>query len=211
MPRLSSAVAPVRDAIRDRIVTSAIPPGQRLVERSLADDLGVSRVPVREALRQLVGDGFVAERPTGGMVARQYSDAEIDELVAVNAALESIVVRRWVDAAADVALGHLDDALDAAASALAEGDQDGIVRANADFHAALTQHAPHGIARELLASIGPRLRWLQRQHADGEAMHADHVELVAALRDRDADAAVALIGRHAVASRAAARNVGERP
>lgn len=60
--------------LRGLIVDGRLTPGQRLVERTLASELGLSRVPVREALQILVAEGFAAERPTGGVVVRQHAD-----------------------------------------------------------------------------------------------------------------------------------------
>lgn len=207
MPRPSTAVAEVRDRIRDRITSGAIAPDARLVERTLAEDLGVSRVPVREALRQLAVEGFVAERPTGGMVLRRYSAAEIDELVEVNAALEEILVRAWASDSDPAALKALIGALAGTDRALQDSDEAAAIRANADFHAALVDHGPAGTARELLASIGPRLRWLQQQHSDPSAIHAEHRALVAAIEAGRPDDAAALIRQHARTSRTAAHGV----
>lgn len=209
MPRPSTAVAEVRDRIRDRITSGAIAPDARLVERTLAEDLGVSRVPVREALRQLAVEGFVAERPTGGMVLRHYTAAEIDELVEVNAALEEILIRAWATDPDPTALKVLIHALADTDRALENSDAAGAIRANAAFHAALVEHGPAGVARELLASIGPRLRWLQQQHTDPAAIHAEHRELVAAIGAGRPHEAAALIRHHAGTSRRAAHEAVE--
>jgi DNA-binding GntR family transcriptional regulator len=70
----------VRDKIRRRIVDGRVPPGARLVERNLAAELGVSGVPVREALRDLVAEGYAVNRATRGIAVRSYPEPEIDEL-----------------------------------------------------------------------------------------------------------------------------------
>ena len=67
----------VRDRIRREIVSGAIVPGARLVERNLAAELGVSRVPVREALRDLVAEGYAVDRATRGIAVRDYPAADI--------------------------------------------------------------------------------------------------------------------------------------
>ena len=85
--------ATVRDRIRLRIVDGTIAPGARLVERNLAVELGVSRVPVREALRDLVAEGYAIDRATRGIAVRDYPAAEIDELFEIRAALEGVLLR----------------------------------------------------------------------------------------------------------------------
>lgn len=68
--------ATVRDRIRGRIVGGTVSTGARLVKRNLAVELGVSRVPVREALRDLVAEQYAVDRATRGIAVRDYPDAE---------------------------------------------------------------------------------------------------------------------------------------
>ena len=77
-------------------MSGAIVPGARLVERNLAAELGVSRVPVREALRDLVAEGYAVDRATRGIAVRDYPAAEIDELFEIREALEACCCAgRW--------------------------------------------------------------------------------------------------------------------
>jgi DNA-binding GntR family transcriptional regulator len=110
----------VREAIRTLVIDGELRPGDRLVERQLADRLGVSRVPVREALRELAHEGLAEQRPTRGMVVRQLDDEAIEELFEVRAALEAIVCRRVVDRATEEGLDRLDATVAQADAAIAE-------------------------------------------------------------------------------------------
>ena len=101
----------VREAIRELVIGGELRPGDRLVERQLADRLGVSRVPVREALRQLAHEGLVDERPTRGMVVRRLDDEDVEALFEVREALERILCRRVVATASDEGLDRLDAAV----------------------------------------------------------------------------------------------------
>jgi DNA-binding GntR family transcriptional regulator len=75
--------------IRSQIRGGLLPPGSRLVERSLCREMGMSRTPVREALRRLAAEGLVESRPHRGMMIPQLSDEELDEVFEVGLVLES--------------------------------------------------------------------------------------------------------------------------
>ena len=92
-------------------------PGARLVERHLAAELGVSRVPVREALRDLVAQGYAVNRATRGIAVRDYPESEVDELFEIRRALEALVIRRAADGLPAPALAGWRQALAQARSA----------------------------------------------------------------------------------------------
>lgn len=198
-----SARHAVREAVRALIIGAELRPGDRLVERALAERLGVSRVPVREALRELSHEGLIEQRPTGGMEVVRLGQDDIDSLFEVRGALEAIVCRRVAATATEVDLARLDDVVAATAAATARGDARAAVESNAAFHAVLTDLAGSRVLSAVVEPVAGRMKWLLSQHEDPVAMNEDHAAIAGALRRRDAAAAVRLCEEHLEASRLA--------
>jgi DNA-binding GntR family transcriptional regulator len=193
----------VTEALRQRIVSGELAPGTRVVERQVAEQLGVSRVPVREALRALEREGFVEERATRGMVVRRLDPDDVAMLFAVRESLEVVLSRRLVDVLDDDGLATLDGlVLEADAHARA-GRHAEAVSANAAFHAALVDLARSRVLSSIIEPVAGRMAWLLNQHTEPGAMVAEHRSLVEALRSRDADRAAAVFSAHLASSRAA--------
>ena len=200
----------VRESIRELVIAGELRPGDRLVERQLAERLGVSRVPVREALRQLAHEGFVEERPTRGMVVRRLDEADVETLFDVRASLEDLVCERIVTSATEADLDRVEELVTRAYDALARGDLQETVALNAAFHAALVEAAGSGVLAAVMEPVSGRMKWLLSQHDEPRAMTADHAAILRALRDRDAAAARRLCRDHLATSRAAARTAAVR-
>ncbi len=193
----------VCERIRERIVDGTYPAGSRLVERSIAGDLGVSRIPVREALQTLVREGFAVERDTGGTAVRTYEADEIDELFDVRAVLEGLLVEQLTSGPPGEGLAPLRTSLEAAQRCLDVGDLAGAVAANARFHEVMASLGQGPLVRQLLADLDQRMRWLLRQHTDPAAIHAEHRELVDAMESGTVDRAREVNERHLRTSRKA--------
>lgn len=192
----SGAHHEVINALRERIVGGELPPGARLVERTLAQELGVSRIPVREALNVLRGEGFVTAYPRRGMVVRALSDEDIEELFEVREALEVLVARCAAARATDAELDRLANVLEAEAAAepLPRGETDG--RYNQRFHDLLTAYAHNSFLASLMEPIEGRIHWLFRRSGQNEFFRQEHRAILDALRSRDADRAGAAALAH---------------
>ena len=173
----------VREAIRALIIEGELRPGDRLVERQLAARLAVSRVPVREALRQLAHEGLIEERPTRGMVVRRLDTEDIEALFEVRGALESIVCDRAVAAATDEGLQALDAVVERTTAALARSDRRAAVESNAAFHAVLVDLAGSPVLTAVMEPVAGRMKWLLSQHEDPATMNNDHAAIASALRE----------------------------
>lgn len=189
------------DVLRDLIVAGDLVPGQRLVERRLADWIGVSRVPVREALRRLVVEGFATERATGGVAVRDPSATEVAELLEVAHALDGVAVRRLLEAGTDLA--PLRTLLVRTRSAIDGGRTSDAVRFNAEFHLLLLDLAPAPTVRRTARPLRRVLGWALQQHPDPAPVHAEHVALVDALEAGDAARVDAVLQQHVRTSRTA--------
>ncbi|WP_028785496.1 GntR family transcriptional regulator [Terracoccus sp. 273MFTsu3.1] len=193
----------VTEALRGRIVSGELAPGARLVERQVAEQLGVSRVPVREALRALEREGFLEERPTRGMVVRRLDPDDVAMLFAVRESLEAVLSHRLVDVLDDDGLASLDDLVTRADAHARAGRQAEAIGANAAFHDALVDLAGSRVLSSIIEPVAGRMAWLLNQHTEPASMVAEHRAIVEALRSRDADRAAAVFRDHLASSRAA--------
>ena len=190
--------------LRERLLRGDLPVGRRLVEQQLAEEFETSRTPVREALRRLEGDGHIVRDRGGGMCPAAPSVKSMRELYEVRIALEELCARR---AASSGDRGRIEAierdwrALDAAwhdTRALPRGPD--FVYADEGFHRALAAASGNDVAESLLADLNDRIRVLRIYDFTTDdrigATIAEHLEIVACVLARDADAAAAFMRAH---------------
>ncbi|MGW1680330.1 GntR family transcriptional regulator [Saccharopolyspora sp. NPDC002376] len=193
--------------LRDEIVDGVRAPGSRLVERDLAAELGVSRLPVRDALRSLVAEGLVTPRPRSWAVVREFTASDVADLNEVRGAFEALTFKLAAQRRTKDGLARLREVVDAELAAARTGDEVRARRAAADFHEVVTSLAANELLNELDRVMSGRMRWLLGQHDDLTAIAEQHEGLYAAIADRDVARVEELIAEHLAAGQgmAAAR------
>ena len=188
------------DAIRDGILHGQYTEGEPLRQDALADELGVSRIPIREALRQLEAEGLVTFNPHRGAIVSSLSLEEIEEVFDLRASIESDLLRRAIPHLTAYQLDQADEVLDRYAVALRTGDVAKWGVLNWQFHASL--YAP--AARPVTMNIVQRLhqqsdRYLRMQlaltHGETRA-NEEHRAIAAAARAHDTKRACQLVRDH---------------
>lgn len=132
-----SAARRVYLCLRERIVEMALQPGERIVERDIAEEFGTSRTPVHEAVLRLADEGLVEVVPRSGTFVARIPLAALEEANLVRHALETAIVERAAARAGAADAVHLRAILDAQAAATAASDYRAFHRADEAFHAAL--------------------------------------------------------------------------
>jgi DNA-binding GntR family transcriptional regulator len=202
MPRLDNLTLRerVHDFLKGEILANRYPPGSELLEVPLSEELGVSRGPVREALRSLESEGLVAITPRRGAVVVSFTKRDFLEAYQVRETLEALGVRLAVPRLSEADLDDLDDRLDAMARLAAAGDVDGFFDVNAAFHEAFMEASENRkliqIYRRLMAQMGPYRRPSARLRGNVERSIAEHREILVAARARDVEGAVSLLMKH---------------
>jgi DNA-binding GntR family transcriptional regulator len=192
----------VCDAIRDRIASGVHRPGERLVEDRLADDLGVSRNPVREALRALEVEGYVELIPRRGAIVADLSPEVVAEIFEVRGALEALGARLAAQRAVPTQVRRLERLLDTAAQALERGDLHRLPDLNTRFHQLILDMGGNSLLGETMAPLRGRTQWIfSRTVGDRAAQSlAEHRGLADAIADGDADRAATLAAAHVAAA-----------
>lgn len=191
----------VREKIRTRIAEGEWAPGFRLVERDLADEFAVSRVPVREALRALESEGFVELLPRRGAVVRDLTRSVVADLFDIRQVLEGLCARLVAERVDEAGLARLAAVVDEGRRAVDAGDHSWAGSANTAFHETLLDLTGNPSLRAVLEPVTGRLRWLFRQTTDYQRVQAEHEQLHAAVVMRDAELAAAVALAHVRASR----------
>jgi DNA-binding GntR family transcriptional regulator len=185
----------VKSVLLQRILSGHYAPGDRLVEIRIAEELGVSQAPVREALRDLESVRFVESAPFRGARVRQVSDAELIEVYPIRAALEEVAVREAAKRmGGDVSA--LEAELDGMRRAKDVAEQ---VEHDARFHELIVEASGNGRLLEIWSSLQVETRTaitaLRMGLTPKEAADL-HEEIVNALRRRDARASARAIRNH---------------
>jgi DNA-binding GntR family transcriptional regulator len=194
----------VRDELRRRIINGQLPPGARLVETTIANELGVSRGPVRSAIRQLELEGFVVLSPRRGASVATISVAEALECYEVRAAVESLAAGRAAIRRNDDDLARLHAVLRAGQESLDQGRWEELSQLNNDFHVALAMASGNNELVWLMRQYSKRIAWMFARSAQRRGAQAwrEHAAIVAAVGDRDEVVAAELASDHIAASRA---------
>lgn len=187
----------VHRRILEELRQGRLAPGDRLRETELAGRFGVSRTPVREAIRRLEAEGIVAHVPRRGATVRRLSRAEIAELYEMRAVLEGTAARLAARAATDFELGDLEDLNRRFAAAEGAGEA---VRLNRLFHAALLDSARNRFLASSMRSLRNSLTMLgptTLSRADRtEKAAGEHAAVLMALEGRDGEAAEGAMRAH---------------
>jgi len=146
----------VRDRIREDILNGVYRPGDRLIEGKLSDDLGVSRIPIREALRELSAEGIVTIEPRRGASVAVLSDSQARNLAEVRAALEGLNARLAAMRRDEATIETLKDILQRGQEALAREDMAELKQLNTLFHEHLGTMAQNHVLTELTNSFRDR-------------------------------------------------------
>ncbi|RNL53051.1 GntR family transcriptional regulator [Arthrobacter oryzae] len=185
--------------IRELIIAGHYAPGVRLRERELSAELGVSRVPVREALQQLEGEGFVVTSPRRGAAVKQITLKDVNELFDVRLSLEVLAARL---AAQVVAAGNgssgLQELMDAAEDATARREHDTIPVLNTALHAEIVAMTGNSLLEASMKPLLGRMQWLftLTDSRDPHGQCVEHLGLCKAIYDGKPDLAGSLAYAH---------------
>lgn len=192
----------LRESIEEEIAMGKLLPGTRLDEVDLATRFGVSRTPIREALRLLLGEGLVETRPQRGAVVAQVSPQRLIEMFQVMAELEAMCARLAARRMSDAELAEIEAAHEACRGSAAARDADAYFYANERFHYAIYAASHNTFLFEQAASLQRRLRPYRRLQLRvrnrPQRSFEEHQAIVDALRDGDAERAVQSIRSHVV-------------
>jgi DNA-binding GntR family transcriptional regulator len=194
----------IADRLRRAIVTAKLRPGTVLVETALAEQMNVSRAPIREAIAILENDGLVETAAYKGKRVKPLTVREVEETWSLRQTFEVMAVRRILDRAADVApLWEPCHAMQAAAEA---GDREALIAADEAFHRTLIELSDHHLLLQSWNALYLRIHQImalrnRRDSDDLAEIAGNHPPIVRALEERDTRTAVRLISDHTRALR----------
>src|SRR4030043_247299 len=124
----------VYESLRKSILHGKMKPGQHLIEEQLADHVGISRTPVREALHKLERDELVTRLPKGGFAVREFTKEDVEEIFGIRSALESYAAYLATLHISPDKISILEKKIDELERVLDSGDDEKIVQLHTDFH-----------------------------------------------------------------------------
>jgi DNA-binding GntR family transcriptional regulator len=209
------AIAPLDDvstfkdrayaALKDVIVSLDVYDGPnevRLDERRLAQDLGVSRTPVREAMAQLEREGFVRSVPRRGIYVVRKTKQEVIQMITAWAALESMAARLITQNATDEEIGSLRKMFTTFVGDEVLAHLDEYSEQNIQFHQTIISLSGNGVLSSLAENLFTHMRMIRRktivERDRAERSIQDHLHIIEALEKRQTDLAETLVRQHAL-------------
>ena len=211
-PAASDLAAPalyeqVAERLRNRIYAHELAPGAWIDEQALAQEYGISRTPMREALKVLAAEGLVQLKPRRGCYVTELSERDLDEIFPVMALLEGRCAFEAAQRANSDDLTHLAAIHERLEKYAAEGDADRFFEANQAFHLAVQQLAGNRWLSQLINDTRKLMKLTRRDslRLEGRLKQslAEHRAILRAIQRHDANDAGRLMQNHLLSGRAA--------
>ena len=200
----ANAYLPLRDVVfntlRDAILRGDLEPGERLMEIALANRLGVSRTPIREAIRKLELEGLVVMIPRRGAQVASITQKDLQDVLEVRTSLEDLAVRLACERIRPEQVDQMKEALKNFEAALKGTDVTVIARADVDFHDVIFYSTGNARLVQILNNLREqmyryRLEYL-KDFSSHERLLQEHKELLAAIEGHDQENAARIIRTH---------------
>jgi DNA-binding GntR family transcriptional regulator len=188
----------VADMLRKAIINGKMKPGAPIIEMALADQLNISRAPVREAIQILESDGLIETVPYKGKRVKPLTPKEVEESYSLREQFEAFAIRRVIESEVDVSpLKEHCAAMDRAAQA---DDFESLMVADEAFHRTLIQLADHALLLTMWDNLSLRIHQIMalrnRANHDLREVARNHPPIVDAIERRDFIKAMSLISDH---------------
>lgn len=192
--------ANVTEILRQSIIDGSLAPGTEFNQAQLAERLGVSRGPIREALGQLEQEGLVESTPYKVVMVTRMTRRYVEELYSVRGALEALAIDRAITRLTDQGIQELNRIVEEMRRAAVAGEPDRLVELDLAFHETILEMADHDLAMRLwkLLEVGVR-RCLHVRHEIYtflDEVVGSHPTLVTALTERNRDLALQILDEH---------------
>ncbi len=189
----------IKEYLIQAILRGQLAPGERLVETRIAQELGVSQTPVREALRDLELLGFVTSEPFRGTRVREFTHEELVEIYPIRAAIEGVAARAAATRITTEQLLQLEEQLDRMREASELGDEQTAIEADVAFHRIIVEASGNRLLQQFWTSLSLATTTfltfsVHRRAIEGLASR--HEPILEALRARDPDRAEQVMRRH---------------
>ena len=195
---------PLRDIVfktlRDAIITGEFQPGERLMEMKLANEMGVSRTPVREAIKKLEAEGLVIMNPRRGAQVAPINEKDLKDILEIRKALESLSCRIACGKVSQEDVKHLRSINRAVAKAVRENDIPQIVEKDIEFHDAINLITDNARLAKFLGQLKEhlyryRLEFIKNME-NCNTIIEDHERIIEAIAQKNADVACKEIEDH---------------
>lgn len=195
---------PLRDVVfntlRQAILRGELQPGERLLEIHLANKLGVSRTPIREAIRKLELEGLVLMIPRKGAVVAEITEKSLRDVLEVRRALEELAVKLACEKIQDEEIEELKAAAKAFEKALGTGDVTVYAEADVKFHDIIYRTTDNQRLIQLLYNLREqmyryRVEYLKREEVH-ETLLEEHQHIIEMIEKRDEERAVEAVCKH---------------
>lgn len=195
---------PLRDVVfqtlRQAILKGELKPGERLMEIQLAHKLGVSRTPIREAIRKLELEGLVLMIPRKGAEVAEITEKSLTDVLEVRKVLEELAVQLTCDKITDEGIVKLREAARDFERVLKDRDVTSIAQADVRFHDIIYQATDNQKLLQLLSNLQEQMYRYRVEHlkrSDGhQQLVREHEEIIRTIEKRQKDAAANVICRH---------------
>lgn len=195
---------PLRDVVfktlRQAILRGELKPGERLMEIQLANKLGVSRTPIREAIRKLELEGLVLMVPRKGAEVAEIKEKGLRDVLEVRKALEELSVELACDRIMPEMIEELERTAEEFRKVLKSGDVMKIAQADVDFHDVIYRAADNQRLMQLLSNLGEqmyryRVEYLKNPGVYGQLLK-EHEEIISHIKRGEKEAAVRIVCEH---------------
>lgn len=195
---------PLRDVVfntlRQAILRGELKPGERLMEIQLANKLGVSRTPIREAIRKLELEGLVLMIPRKGAEVADIKEKNLRDVLEVRSALEILAVRLACERITDKQIAELKRAAKEFKITLANDDITKVAEADVKFHDVIYEATGNKKLIQLLNNLREQMYRYRVEYLKNESAHAkllrEHEEIISKIENRQIQEAIAIVCQH---------------